>query len=474
MTASPLEGEQRPQQGFFKDPLEEFFTFSDDDTETNSVGLGHDRKGPSLSVKAGVASRESLSSVPVSPAIPILTVSQVTDDFFDTAATSVVPGTPLADLGLGSLSMHSPSAVSVSSLSQVASTVSPSALGLNLGATSTSFLSPSLAIVPPPTKNGFLCAPGGAAQGLSTNPVARSPLTGMQQQFDDFTIGGDVSESGYFSPSVAVSEGYLSPAVAISEGYFSPSVALAEGWTPEILCIPSPLIHAIPSPMPYFSNGFNQSPLMSASPQLRLALENQHLAQQMRMHQGQQQQTFPHSTPETMQKFWASNSGLGLNNPNKLDIQTLSHDPELQVSFESMLVSLGLAPEEVQDNPSQGTGQQSQQPQQSSFSALGLVQPSVPSTVSRSAFPKPPAYPRPVQASSSTETLVDKAESQPTSVCASPSVPLSGGERRKPFWNLVKSDGRTLYQCPYQDCGKSKFLAVMFFPKIKNEGLHLL
>jgi hypothetical protein len=296
----------------------------------------------------------------------------------------------------------------------------------------------------------------------------------MQLRFDDFSIRDDISEGGYFSPSIAVSEGYLSPAVAVSEGYFSPSVALAEGWIPEILCIPSPLIHAIPSPMPYFSNGLNQSPLMSSSPQHRLVLEQQHL-QQMQQQQ-QQQQNFSHSNPEMMQKFWASNSGLGLNNPNQTDIQTLSRDPELQVSFESMLVSLGLAPAEslIPEEPLLGGNQQSQQQQQQgSFSSLGLIQPSASSTMSQSAFGKPPAYPRPAQPSSSTETLVDKAESQPSSVCASPSIPVLGGDRRKPFWNLVKSDGRTLYQCPYPDCGKSKSQTVPF-SEIENAYISFL
>lgn len=95
-----------------------------------------------------------------------------------------------------------------------------------------------------------------------------------------------------------------------SEGYLSPASAIAQGWTPQVVFVPSSMIHMIPSPM---TASMITSPLLPP--------EN-------------------HIPPEAMPGFNHGNAGLGLLNaevnPQKQEM--------VQSSFEEMLSSLGLLP----------------------------------------------------------------------------------------------------------------------------------
>lgn len=95
-----------------------------------------------------------------------------------------------------------------------------------------------------------------------------------------------------------------------SEGYLSPASAIAQGWTPQVVFVPSSMIHMIPSPMP---TSMIPSTLLPPT---------------------------THLTPEEMVRFNHGNTGLGLLNP---DINPQSQELA-QSSFEDMLSSLGLLP----------------------------------------------------------------------------------------------------------------------------------
>jgi hypothetical protein len=111
----------------------------------------------------------------------------------------------------------------------------------------------------------------------------------------------------------------------MNEGYLSPASAIAQGWTPQIVYVPSPMIHMIPSPMPSS---------MIPSPSLP---------------------PMNYITQEAMDRFTHMNSGLGLLNP---EINPENENQELvQLPFEDMLSSLGLLPVDNTNVPLVQSGQ---------------------------------------------------------------------------------------------------------------------
>ena len=193
----------------------------------------------------------------------------------------------------------------------------------------------------------------------------------------------------------------------ISEGCLSPSTAISQGWDPQIVCVPSPLISIIPSPMAPIMNTSSASvtPTM-----LKPILPKTEIP------------------AESMSRFWESNSGLGLVDPN-LDLNLVSQDPKTQDSFQKMLVSLGLYPSD--DSMQDGEEEHSEESLKEEDSEETPCKQS--------------------EKMSSNDTLYERERSASLDS-------LAPTEKKKPFWTVVKSDRRTLYQCPYPDCLKSMFL----------------
>jgi hypothetical protein len=125
-------------------------------------------------------------------------------------------------------------------------------------------------------------------------------MTQMNPQMVDHRLGTLEQENMYSS---------------MNEGYLSPASAIAQGWTPQIVYVPSPMIHMIPSPMP---TSMIPSPSMPS---------------------------MNHLIPEAIARFEHNNAGLGLLNPEV----NAENQEVVQSSFEDMLSSLGLLPPKNKD-----------------------------------------------------------------------------------------------------------------------------
>lgn len=210
----------------------------------------------------------------------------------------------------------------------------------------------------------------------------------------------------------------------VSEGFLSPGTALAEGWDPQIICVPSPLISMIPSPYP-------NSPFFPVHPGF-----NPLAAQAQGIPPSKPSAADPTPlksaiSPSAMSRFFESNSGLGLGadgeEPVDLgDMNLISQDPENLESFEKMLVSLGLAPSSSADD---GTAIKQEQ---------SMVSPDHDEKFL-------PSF-------SSAETLTASSQSHHHHHSGESKTAKS---RPKPFWNIVKTGQRTLYQCPFPNCSKT-------------------
>jgi hypothetical protein len=220
----------------------------------------------------------------------------------------------------------------------------------------------------------------------------------------------------------------------ISEGFLSPGTAIAEGWDPQIICVPSPLISMIPSPhpnSPFFPlhPGFvGAKPAQSKNPLLRSPSPP---ASTLNPNATNTQSRIP---PSAMSRFFESNSGLGLGafqdeedeSAELGDINLISQDPENLESFEKMLVSLGLAPSNARSMP-------------------------VKKEISSSEEDEEEALPH----SASADTLVDHSSQSSDSHGQEEKTLKAKSERSKPFWKIVKTGQRTLYQCPFPNCLKT-------------------
>jgi uncharacterized Zn-finger protein len=133
-----------------------------------------------------------------------------------------------------------------------------------------------------------------------------------------------------------------------------------------------------------------------------------------------------------MSRFFESNSGLGLGangeEPLELgDMNLISQDPENLESFEKMLVTLGLAPASSSSTTSSKVTVKQEDMLLSPDHEVKREQ---------------------LSHSSSSETLADHSHHRHDE-------PKATKSRPKPFWNVVKTDQRTLYQCPYPNCFKT-------------------
>jgi hypothetical protein len=142
-------------------------------------------------------------------------------------------------------------------------------------------------------------------------PPAVSQIPLMNPPMVDHTVGTLEQENVYFT---------------MNEGYLSPASAIAQGWTPQIVYVPSPMIHMIPSPMPT-----SMIPSPSIPP-------------------------MNHLTQEAIARFEHNNAGLGLVNPEV----NAENQEVVQSSFEDMLSSLGLLPAKNKD--AKGVDTNSQKP----------------------------------------------------------------------------------------------------------------